>query len=118
MQTRSIGFLAESAACRYLVEHGFRIVKRNWTCRWGELDIIAAKDKLYFFEVKFRRSVRYGSACDYVTAKKLKTLRRAIDRYLYLNKLTDAPWQLDVLGIQLKYRKLCIKRYQNVLGFL
>lgn len=51
--TRDKGNLGENIACEYLIKIGFSIIKRNYRKKWGEIDIIATKDKkLHFIEVK------------------------------------------------------------------
>ena len=53
------GRRGEDAACAYLLRHGYSIVERNYRCRRGEIDIIAAKDGgAVFVEVKTRRSLK------------------------------------------------------------
>ena len=45
--------IGENIAVRFLVKHNFSILERNYTKKWGEIDIIAEKSsKLYFIEVK------------------------------------------------------------------
>ena len=61
-KTQKIGEIGEGVACRFLVKRGFKIVERNYTRKWGEIDIIAkqtkrklfgpAREKLHFIEVK------------------------------------------------------------------
>jgi Holliday junction resolvase-like predicted endonuclease len=52
-KAQKIGKLGEDIAAKFLMKHGFSIVDRNYTKKWGELDIIAQKeDKIYFIEVK------------------------------------------------------------------
>ena len=52
-----IGQWGEDQACEYLRRHGYRIIGRNYSCRFGEIDVIAAKRGfLAFVEVKLRRS--------------------------------------------------------------
>ncbi len=47
------GRQGEDRACRYLVEHGYDILARNFRIRSGEIDIIAQKDGyIVFVEVK------------------------------------------------------------------
>ena len=54
------GRRGEDAACSYLLRHGYSIVERNYRCRRGEIDIIAAKDGgAVFVEVKTRRSLKW-----------------------------------------------------------
>lgn len=48
---------AEDVATRYLKSKGYKILARNWRCRWGELDIVAEHDgRLVIVEVKSARS--------------------------------------------------------------
>src|SRR3989338_1719846 len=52
-EKQKIGEIGENIAVKFLVKHGFSIIDRNYTKKWGELDIVAKKDeKLYFVEVK------------------------------------------------------------------
>ena len=51
--TQKTGEIGENIAVKFLVKQGFSILDRNYTKKWGELDIVAKKDnKLYFIEVK------------------------------------------------------------------
>lgn len=53
--TTEIGRMGESAVCRYLMQQGYTIRKRNYRIRGGEIDIIAQKGEiLAFVEVKTR----------------------------------------------------------------
>jgi len=53
MNTKNKGNIAEDRACKYLEEKNFKILKRNFYFKGGEIDIIAFKDKtLHFIEVK------------------------------------------------------------------
>jgi len=46
--SQRIGELGEGVACEFLVRHGYSILERNYTKKWGEIDIIAQKgDKRY-----------------------------------------------------------------------
>ncbi|MFR9035090.1 MAG: YraN family protein [Ruminococcus sp.] len=54
-QRRKTGNIGEDAVCGFLVRHGYEIIKRNFTVRGGEIDIIAEKaDIIAFVEVKTR----------------------------------------------------------------
>jgi putative endonuclease len=49
------GRLAEQRALRLLESRGWRLVSRNWHCRWGELDLVLSKPgRLLLVEVKGR----------------------------------------------------------------
>ncbi len=52
-EKQKIGELGENIAVKFLTKKGFFISERNYTKKWGEIDIIAEKNnKLYFIEVK------------------------------------------------------------------
>jgi len=52
-KTQKIGELGEKIAEKFLKNKGFKIVDRNYTRKWGEIDIITKKGtKLHFIEVK------------------------------------------------------------------
>jgi len=75
--------MAEQFASEFLAAQGYEILERNWRCRAGEIDIIAAKDAgLHFFEVKYRSSDRFGSAVEAIDSRKLHRLTRLAETYL------------------------------------
>ena len=50
---QKIGLLGEKSAEMFLVKHGFKIIDRNFSTRFGEIDLIAIKENVYHFvEVK------------------------------------------------------------------
>ena len=54
IQQRQGGW-AEQRALRLLRSRGWSLVARNWSCRWGELDLLVAKDsRLLLVVVKGR----------------------------------------------------------------
>ena len=53
---RRQGDWAEQRVLRLLQERGWRLLSRQWGCRWGELDLVVAKPgRLLVVEVKGRR---------------------------------------------------------------
>lgn len=86
MTTRTIGNAGENTAVRYLEDAGWKILDRNYHCRFGELDIVASPagcwgdglaDCVVFVEVKFRSTTAFGSGIEAVTQAKLQKLRTA-----------------------------------------
>ena len=54
---RALGGEKELLAAKYLQSQGFTIIKMNYRCKTGEIDIIANdKDYLVFCEVKYRKN--------------------------------------------------------------
>lgn len=56
-RARERGARAEQLAADYLVKRGYRIITRNFSCKLGEIDIIARHEgELVFVEVRSRHS--------------------------------------------------------------
>ena len=52
-EKRKLGDIGENIACHFLKKRGFEILDRNYSRKWGELDIVAKKDSIiHFVEVK------------------------------------------------------------------
>ena len=93
------GAWGEDCAAAYLRRHGYRILVRNYSCRFGEIDLIAEKDGvLLFVEVKLRTNLQYGAPREYVTVKKQEKLRAAALLYLSGREL-DVPARFDVAEV-------------------
>ena len=66
-----LGKWGEDQACSYLFKNGYKILQRNYRCRFGEIDIVACKaDELVFVEVKTRTSNAYGYPAEAVSYRK------------------------------------------------
>lgn len=95
--SRALGNIAEEKACKYIQEHGFQILERNFTLRGGEIDIIALKDDtLHFIEVKS------GSSYDplyNITPKKLQFVINTAHRFMQKKKI-DMAFQIDAISVQ------------------
>ena len=77
------GKSAEKAACQYLKKLNFKLIEKNYRCRFGEIDIIMLdKQSLVFIEVRFRKNKNYGSGAESVTIGKQKKLINTASHYL------------------------------------
>ena len=74
------GKLAESIALDRLRRRGWRVLNRNWSCRWGELDLVLQKDRrLLVVEVKGRTAGHHDrNGLDAFHRNKRRRLARAI----------------------------------------
>jgi putative endonuclease len=80
---RRYGTRGEDLAARWYVEQGYDIVARNWRCRDGEVDLVAARrGEVIFCEVKARSSDRFGLPAEAVTPAKQRRLRRLAALFL------------------------------------
>ncbi len=77
---------AEAACSRYLKSQGLKLVNKNFSCRFGEIDIIMLDNKvLVFVEVRFRKNNNFGGALESITPAKQQKLRRTAELYLQQN---------------------------------
>lgn len=89
----------ESDAVRYLEQHGYRIVARNFTCPIGELDIVALCDGvLTFVEVKARSGTRADPE-EAVNSAKQRKLVLVAEYFMRTHKLAHKPFRFDVVAI-------------------
>jgi uncharacterized protein (TIGR00252 family) len=83
VSTTDIGNAAEQAVAEELVRQGYEILGRNWKTKWCEVDIIARKDKVvWFIEVKYRSSTKFGDGLEYIGPQKLRHLQIAADLWV------------------------------------
>ncbi|MFA6520131.1 MAG: YraN family protein [Candidatus Paceibacterota bacterium] len=128
-ESQKTGEIGENIAVKFLVKHGFSILDRNYTKKWGEIDIIAEKaNKIYFIEVKSvsretlkevtRDTLDQYHPEDNVHPWKLKRLSRTIQTYLLSNKIPDEKdWQVDLLVVflDMKNKKARIKVVSDII---
>ncbi len=86
--TKQIGDEGESFVCEYLIKKQFKIIDRNWRTRYCEIDIIAEKNnRIYFIEVKTRKSEVFGGGLEYITKKKIAQMEFSAELWV-----SDQKW--------------------------
>jgi len=103
-----IGALGEQLAVDYLRDLGLRVVDRNWRCRYGELDVIAADDAagaVVFVEVKTRTTELFGGVAEAVTPAKVRRLRRLAGVWLAQQQGSWASVRIDVVTVRIGRRR-------------
>ena len=99
---REVGAVYEEQAVSFLLENGYQIADRNFSCRMGEIDIIAMSPEnvIAFVEVKFRKNENYGSPFEAVNERKQYQIFRVASFYLASKNIDpDFPLRFDVIGI-------------------
>jgi putative endonuclease len=98
---RETGDTRERLAARWLQQQGLELLRRNYACRLGEIDLIMRdNDTLVFVEVRYRRNHSHGSPLETVTWRKQRKLWRCARHYLMQAGLHDAvACRFDVVGI-------------------
>jgi len=99
--TRNTGTSYERKAAEYLEQQGLVILKHNYRCRQGEIDLIARdKEYLVFVEVKYRSQNRAGYSLDAVNPAKQKKISKVARYFLAAEyHCTEIPCRFDVIGI-------------------
>ncbi len=98
------GIKGEEAAEKYLIQHGYEILERNYRSQQGEIDIIARDGQfLVFVEVKNYSFRCYGTPAGAVRKNKKQSIIHAAETYLYRNKIKDTYCRFDVITI---YRRM------------
>lgn len=101
MTSKEIGDFGENKACEFLENAGIQIIKRNYRCRMGEIDIIARDgDTIVFAEVKTRITKNFGAPAEYVDFRKQEKI---IKTALFYTGRDDIDMRFDV--IEVMYRK-------------
>ena len=96
---KTLGAWGEEQAARYLKKHGYRVIERNFSCRFGEIDLIAAdRHNLLFVEVKLRKSDAFARAAEFVDWRKQDRLRTTAELWLSRHE-TDLQPRFDVIEV-------------------
>jgi putative endonuclease len=104
MNIGALGKKGEDMVASFLVKRGHTILKRNYLCRFGEIDIIAKKENvLLFVEVKTRKENSLVSPKEAVDSRKIARIIKAGQDYLS-KSIEEAELQprFDVAEVILK----------------
>lgn len=118
MPSRQQGHTVEEAACRFLQQQGLQRLDQNYTLRQAELDLVMlAGDTVVFVEVRYRRSDRYGTPAETVTASKQRRLRLAATHWLQAHPgMRQRPCRIDVVAVRPGESGLQFEWITNALG--
>lgn len=99
-ERRRWGNQGEDAAADWLRRRQYRVLERQFRCRFGEIDLIAVSPEgiLCFVEVKSRSGRGFAQAREAVTAAKQRRLRAAAGYYLSQKQL-DCLCRFDVAEV-------------------
>lgn len=100
MSTKMLGIYGEGYAEKLLVKEGYNVIDKNFSCKVGEIDIIAIKDGiLILVEVKTRRSLKFGLPEEAVTPKKIYKIKRTGEWYSSIHPELPKKVRIDVVSI-------------------
>ncbi len=94
-----VGKSGEDRVVAFLRSRGWSVIKRNYQCRYGEIDIIAEnKEYIVFVEVKTRSMGSLASPAESVTYKKQQRIMLTARDYLS-KTLCDKQPRFDVAEV-------------------
>ncbi len=101
MNRRRIGKEYEDRAADFLLGNGAVILERNYSCKFGEIDLIAQEaEALVFVEVKFRNHPDSGLPEEAVTPAKQRKICRTADYYCLTHGIMEnTACRFDVIAI-------------------
>ena len=103
---QQLGVRGEDLACAELERQGMQVLERNWRCRLGEIDIVAAEVgeaglTLVFCEVKCRSGLGFGHPLEAITFVKMRTLRQLAALWMREHHVKASTIRLDAIGVVL-----------------
>jgi len=116
-KTGTPGQIAENKAAKFLIKQGLTLIKQNYHCRYGEIDLIMYdQETIVFVEVRFRHNSNYGNGAESITYTKQAKLVKTAQSYLMKNKLGDIACRFDVVGLSGNLKKPEIKWIVNAIS--
>ena len=95
-----IGKKYEKIAGEFLKSKNCQILEYNFSCKFGEVDIIAKDGEyLVFCEVKYRKNIKTGYPLEAVGIQKQTILSKCAMYYLTIHGLLYMSVRFDVIGI-------------------
>jgi putative endonuclease len=95
-----LGNKSERIAAKVLVSKGYIILARNWSCKLGELDIVARfKNTVVFVEVRSKSCDHTVIAAESVGRDKQIKLSRAAAAFIRFYKLQGNSFRFDVIAV-------------------
>jgi putative endonuclease len=103
---QALGVRGEDLAVAELQRQGMEVLARNWRCRLGEIDVVAAetvegRTTVVFCEVKCRSGLGYGDPLEAITWAKLRTLRSLAAEWMGAHQVRAQAIRLDAVGVLL-----------------
>ncbi len=108
------GNTGEDLALAALAKKGFDILERNYSNKFGEIDIVCKKDGLLIFvEVKTKTGDYFGSPEEMISRGKLQRVRNMATMYMNGKLL---PCRIDVVAVVLNSENKLerLTHYENV----
>lgn len=108
---KKVGLAGEEFALQYLLGLGYELIMRNFSTRFGEIDLIMNdKNTLVFVEVKTKKSHDWGTPEEMFTRGKYRRVRNMATVFL---KGKEALCRIDMVAVDLADPPV-LRHYPNV----
>lgn len=113
---KKFGNIGEQIAVEYIEKNNYKILKRNFYCKQGEIDIIAKDEKeIVFIEVKTRSNNDFGTPSEAVNNIKQKHMYKSAKCFLYKFNLLESFVRFDVIEVLIKSGKFKINHIKQIM---
>lgn len=119
MISKEIGYWGEKQAFDYLLAKGMSLLKKNYSVRGGEIDLIMKDGTcIVFAEVKTRAEDCFGTPLEYINLRKRKRIIKTAIAYLGRD---DVEMRFDAVevvykSINGKYTVTSVNHIENAFG--
>ncbi len=97
---KALGSKGEDIATKFLKKKGYKILQRNYRCKYGEIDIIAERDNIIaFIEVRTVQTEDFGIPQDFITNAKTDHISKSALNYIKKECLFDRSCRFDLIAI-------------------
>ncbi len=112
---KTFGCWGEEKAVDFLLKKGFRILRRNYRSRFGEVDIIARQGKtIIFCEVKTRKDDNLIKPFEVITADKQAKIKISATEFLQKARLSGFnSIRFDVITVVGDEKQWVIEHIEN-----
>lgn len=113
---KELGNIGEQIAVEYLEKQNYKILKRNFYCKQGEIDIIAKDIKeIVFIEVKTRSNINFGQPSEAVNRIKQKHMYRTAQYFLYKSNSLNKYIRFDVIEVLIENGKFNVNHIKQII---
>lgn len=112
---QDFGKKGEEIASKYLNDNGYEVIKQNFRCKLGEIDLIAIKNNtIIFVEVKTRSNTKFGTPEQAVNSNKRKHILRTSQVFLAQNRLNNYDLRFDVISVYMNGDIYKIEHFEDI----
>jgi len=101
LSSREFGARVEAEARGYLEARGLKLVRRNYHCKFGEIDLVMLDGEIVVFvEVRYRANNKFGAGFETISTAKQRRLITTAGSFLARHRrLSRRCCRFDVVSV-------------------